>query len=371
MATAIEPVKTFNLSLPNDIGALSVTGWIPPADMTRDEWVTTMHALIDMYRSRNWVVGDGLVYGEDNFGEDFSQVLDNWGWTNQRIWNAVWVSRAIPHSLRKESLSWTHHSYVASDDYSLNEKRHWLDLADENGWSSRELKERLDAERSACAPAASGNGHKPAPLPSDFDEPAEYMAALYSGEGESGDIPDSPHDSFDDWTPPNTLHSSESQEWYTPNEYVDAVREVLGGIDLDPASCEIANRTVKATHYYTLEDDGLERPWYGRVFLNPPYGKTGGDSNQGKWSDMLIWHYEHGEVDEGILLVNATPSNKWFAPLWDYPICFVDHRIKFYNATDEPSQPTHSNCFVYLGPNPERFAKVFNRFGVVAVRYES
>jgi hypothetical protein len=35
-------------------------------------------------------------------------------------------------------------------------------------------------------------------------------------------------------------------EWYTPERYLDLAREVLGTIDLDPASSEIAQETVRA-----------------------------------------------------------------------------------------------------------------------------
>ena len=68
-----------------------------------------------------------------------------------------------------------------------------------------------------------------------------------------------------------------TNEWYTPAEYINAARRVLGGIDLDPASCAEANATVQAAVFYSEQDPGLEhRPWKGRVWLNPPYGRLAG-----------------------------------------------------------------------------------------------
>ena len=60
-------------------------------------------------------------------------------------------------------------------------------------------------------------------------------------------------------------------EWYSPAELVEAARKVMGGIDLDPASCEKANEVVKATHWLGVEDDSLGSHWTGRVWLNPPF----------------------------------------------------------------------------------------------------
>jgi hypothetical protein len=161
------------------------------------------------------------------------------------------------------------------------------------------------------------------------------------------------------------LHRSDSNEWYTPAPFVEAARAVMGGIDLDPASCALANATVRAAHFYTQEANGLHRPWFGRVFLNPPYGKTRGRSNQEIWSFRLLDEYRRGVVEQAVLLVNAATGTTWFTPLKAYPICFPDGRIAFYNAAGPQDSPTHSNALIYLGPHVARFVAVFSDLGRV------
>lgn len=167
---------------------------------------------------------------------------------------------------------------------------------------------------------------------------------------------------------PPALQMSESNEWYTPSTYVEAARALMGGIDLDPASNEFANQVIKAEKYYTIENNGFDKAWIGRVWLNPPYGRDGGDSNQELWSARLIEQYRAGITTEAVLLVNAVTDRKWFQPLWEYPICFTNHRIKFYNAETEAGQPTHGNALVYLGPSEKtnEFFRLFSQFGVIA-----
>jgi phage N-6-adenine-methyltransferase len=165
------------------------------------------------------------------------------------------------------------------------------------------------------------------------------------------------------------VKSSRSNEWYTPREYIEAAREVMGGIDLDPASCEAANRVVQADKYHTVEDNGLKWPWFGRVWLNPPYGKTAGRSNAGIWLDRLLSEHETGRVSAACILVGANTDTQWFQPLWDMPLCFVAGRIAFEGG--EGDSNTNGSAIAYLGPDAERFRDVFARLGAIVRRWEA
>lgn len=161
------------------------------------------------------------------------------------------------------------------------------------------------------------------------------------------------------------LHSSLSVEWYTPAAIVEPVRLLLGAIDLDPASCAAANGVVRAARYYTREEDGLRRPWSGRVWLNPPYGRTGQRSNQELWSRRLLAEWRAGNVSEAVLLVNAATEATWFQALWPHPICFVAGRIRFWRPDAPAAHPTHGSALVYLGPQVARFGTLFRPLGPV------
>lgn len=161
------------------------------------------------------------------------------------------------------------------------------------------------------------------------------------------------------------IHASTNNEWYTPERYIVAARAVMGGIDCDPASNDVANQIIQATTYYTIATDGFSKDWPGRVWLNPPYGFHAGKSNQERWTRRLLDQYAEGICTEAILLVNAVTERTWFFPLWQFPICFTNHRIRFYNQHTEAGQPTHGNAFVYLGAHRDRFWTHFSPFGAI------
>lgn len=167
------------------------------------------------------------------------------------------------------------------------------------------------------------------------------------------------------------LKSSKSNEWYTPPEYIEAARKVMGQIDLDPASCAEANKVVKAARFYTIDDDGLTQPWTGRLFLNPPYGRRLGDSgpsNAAVWTARLRAEYGAGNVTQACVLIGANTETDYYQALCEFPVCLPKGRIQFYGPDSEADNNTNGSAIFYLGPNVMRFAEVFRQFGAVQHR---
>ena len=160
---------------------------------------------------------------------------------------------------------------------------------------------------------------------------------------------------------PHVAHNSGDNEWYTPPEYLEAARRVMGSIDLDPASSAIANERVQAALFFTAEDDGLARAWGGRVWMNPPYA----GELIGRFCEKLAQHFEDGTVSEAIVLVNNATETRWFQRLAEMSSCvaFPRGRVRFLDPEGNPGAPLQGQAVIYLGPNTEHFAAVFSEFG--------
>lgn len=163
------------------------------------------------------------------------------------------------------------------------------------------------------------------------------------------------------------ISSSASNEWFTPAQYIEAARAVLGVIDLDPASNSVAQQTVQAKRYYTIDDDGLSQPWAGRVWMNPPWGSLAKE-----FAVRLLAEFEAGNVTAAITLLNAHSTDTPYmqALLRNGPACFTDHRIDYIaGGGQDASSSTHGSVFVALGCDANEFSRVFAPFGVVVVSY--
>lgn len=107
------------------------------------------------------------------------------------------------------------------------------------------------------------------------------------------------------------------EDWLTPPHLL----RKLGVFDLDPCS-PVGRPWDTAKHHFTILDDGLKKDWFGRVWLNPPYGNL-----TARWMERLASH------GNGIALIFARTETATFFPwVWEHAsaLLFVKGRICFY-----------------------------------------
>lgn len=117
------------------------------------------------------------------------------------------------------------------------------------------------------------------------------------------------------------------EDWLTPPEILRA----LGPFDLDPCS-PIGRPWDTAARHFTMEDNGLLKPWEGRVWLNPPYG-----NQTEKWMRRLA---DHGK---GTALIFCRTETETFFPwVWDYATAFLwlKGRLSFYTREGKRGGPS-------------------------------
>ena len=155
-------------------------------------------------------------------------------------------------------------------------------------------------------------------------------------------------------------------EWYTPEQYIETARELLGGIDVDPASSELAQKTVKAGKFFTVDDNGLEQEWHGKVWLNPPYAQPAIHHFMQKTVDEFL----SGRMTEGVALTHNYTDTQWFhiAAKAAEAICFTRGRIGFLSPDGKKAAPTQGQAFFSFGKRPEDFADTFCKYGFVMVK---
>ena len=161
----------------------------------------------------------------------------------------------------------------------------------------------------------------------------------------------------------HVAQNSGEHEWYTPRDYIEAARAVMGGIDCDPASSASANAIVQATQFYTRDDDGLAQPWRGRVWMNPPYAHLLVD----QFCERLAAHVSTGTVTEAVVLVNNATETRWFARLAAVAaaICFPLGRVRFWSPGHDTAAPLQGQAVVYVGAHVTSFLREFGAFGLV------
>lgn len=156
---------------------------------------------------------------------------------------------------------------------------------------------------------------------------------------------------------------SGDNEWYTPAKYIEMAREVMGSIDVDPASNATAQRTINAGVHYTAETNGLDKDWNGTVWMNPPYSNP----EIQNFVDKIIAEHKAGRCTEAVVLTNNSGDTGWHHALQDAcsAMCIVKGRIRFESPTRASNSPAMGQAFFYFGDDRQRFKDVFSEIGKV------
>lgn len=164
----------------------------------------------------------------------------------------------------------------------------------------------------------------------------------------------------------HVAHNSGENEWYTPPYIIELARAAMGGIDTDPATSEIANRTVGASLIYTIDEDGRAQKWAGRVWMNPPYAQP----LVGDFAEAATAKYASGEYEQACILVNNATETKWFCRILEEAaaVCFPKSRIRFLDPMGNPGAPLQGQAIIYLGNLVQEFVDEFSKIGFVLVR---
>lgn len=130
----------------------------------------------------------------------------------------------------------------------------------------------------------------------------------------------------------NPSHQGQTNTWLTPLWLINA----LGEFDYDPCGFP-GHKTAK--EICCLPSDGLNNPWHGRVWLNPPYGRE-----LEFWLDKLKRH------GNGIALLFSRTDTKWFQYAKPDMLFMLEGRIKFLRPDfTESTNAGHGSMLLAYG----------------------
>jgi hypothetical protein len=133
----------------------------------------------------------------------------------------------------------------------------------------------------------------------------------------------------------------ETKVWLTPPDILAA----MGAFDLDPCAAPEPRPWATAAQHYTRADDGLTKPWAGRVWLNPPYG---GPAIIGPWMRRMAAH-NHGTA----LIFARTETTMFHRCVWEAAsgVLFLEGRLFFHrpDGTRADGNAGAPSCLVAYG----------------------
>ena len=126
-----------------------------------------------------------------------------------------------------------------------------------------------------------------------------------------------------------------------PEDYLIAVRQVLGVIDLDPCSSARAQLSIDAQGWYKAEDAAaaLAEPWSGRVFLHPHPNSTVARYQIQK----LLRDYLAGRIEAAVLLAGKVDWLRTEPLLLSFPWCMHYRRLSHWRWDSATAKLTRLN----------------------------
>lgn len=261
-------------------------------------------------------------------------------WVEKRL--GGYVKYAVEHRIEI-------HRELRAEDKSLRE------IAELTGVDEKTVRNDLSAENSAPveAPAEASGDEAAENSAPDASALVGALAVLGTTETQRKAAEQKPH----------VANNGGENEWYTPPDFIQAARHAMGRIDCDPASSEIANRTVGAKRFFTKEQDGLTKKWSGAVWMNPPYAQP----LIAQFSEAVSSKFESGEIEQACILVNNATETEWFQRMLSVctSVCFPQSRIRFLDPQGNPGAPLQGQAVIYMGRRFLEFRLAFTFTGIV------
>lgn len=152
-------------------------------------------------------------------------------------------------------------------------------------------------------------------------------------------------------------------DWYTPIEIIEKAREVLGTIELDPATHVIANAKFNIPSIFTFSQNGLIQPWCDenqqprRIWLNPPF------ENWKLFLNKAIEEINKGHVHSIIMLgFTRTITAQYFSKLLEIvdAVCVISGRFTFWGHESQSESAPDGVILLYWGPDIAKFTSVMS-----------
>lgn len=139
-----------------------------PSGLAFDQWEKLGRTIAELAGSSQWLLGDWLAYGHDNFhGKHdgymrvehgiYSKIARLTGLTEGSLRNAKWVCAAVKLSCRHDKLTFGHALEIVARA-SANQREFWISKVANEEMSTKVLREELRKAKSTHKPEPNDTG---------------------------------------------------------------------------------------------------------------------------------------------------------------------------------------------------------------------